>query len=507
MPSKQISLLIFLVLFALQLFPGEQKIRLRIPLRIAADSPERTILNKGNIILKVNGEKREITDLVERERTLTGTADLGRNFILSFQLTEYSEQVEKGIAYFVTEIIHPDDSLIVVSPTTFYQINVSGNKEKMIRDIKQLLEKDCQNYKKDRVAVEKNLRLKIKNLQRVLREIKASRGSASRGNRDASQLGVRQILELTQFLDTFPREFVKFRELSLLLDTSKYRKIVDLLGFREGERWWLHFHREEVTALLSYIKAFMKELNAYVVSRESKQIKKLLNLEKVLSISASFPSEQVLATIINGNICYNVVSLGGIRINDQEAKETETSGVERILHRIALESGGKSASVIDPEQGIKEIAAQKDIYYELTFPFDGIFEKKEIEITTGNKRTTLRYKGGFEKDELETLVHNLSHEQVAIDDFSSNKNVIKFTVKSFKHHKEEKFAMLKVNIELVSDMDTVVYRTQNTLRSSQKKVTIRIPFPEKYCGRFKVRITVNDLLANRRAAIDRDITL
>ena len=168
MPSKQISLLIFLVLFALQLFPGEQKIRLRIPLRIAADSPERTILNKGNIILKVNGEKREITDLVERERTLTGTADLGRNFILSFQLTEYSEQVEKGIAYFVTEIIHPDDSLIVVSPTTFYQINVSGNKEKMIRDIKQLLEKDCQNYKKDRVAVEKNLRLKIKNLQRVL---------------------------------------------------------------------------------------------------------------------------------------------------------------------------------------------------------------------------------------------------------------------------------------------------------------------------------------------------
>lgn len=495
------------VLCSTILFCNEKDVLIQIPLRTAESSSRSTGLSKDDLILTVNGEKREIVRLIKKTRAIEKSPDLGRNFILSFHMTEYTDQIHKGIAYFINEIIHPMDSVILVTPTTLYQINVSGNKEKMIRDIKQSLETDCRNYKKNRVRVEKNLRLKIKNLRRILREFKGFRDAGEKGSRDSSNYGVHQVLELTQFLDTFPREFMKFRELSLLLDTGKYRKIAGLLGFREGERWWLHFHREEVTALLSYIRGFMRELTAYVNNIEGYQVNKVENLEKVLSISDSFPVEQMLDTIINSNFCYNVISFGGIKISDAEIRETETSGLERILHRAAVLSGGKMVNTISPEAGVKEIVGQRDSYYELAFRFNGKFEKKQIAVTALDQKTEFLHKTGFEKEEIESFIHYLTHEKVAVDDFSLDKNIITFTIKSFKHHKEGNFGILRVNIELLPEQNVLVYDTHNTLRSSQDEVTIRLPLPKKFHGNFILRITVNDLLANRRTVAERQITL
>jgi hypothetical protein len=505
--AKKIILLILFISLSFLSVCVEEDVRMQIPLRITDKTNRLTDLSKDDLTLTINGEKREIVHLIKKERTIGKYPGLGRNFILSFHMTDYSDQVDEGIAYFITEIIHPMDSLILVSPTTFYQINVSANKEKMIGDIKQSLVTDCRSYKKNRVRVEKNIRVKIKNLRRNLREFKGFKSGGEKGRRESSNYGVRQVLELTQFLDTFPREFIKFRELSLLLDTGKYRKIAGLLGFREGERWWLHFHQEEVTPFLSYVRGFMRELTEYVHNIEGYQVKKVANLEKVLSISDSFPVEQMAAAIVSSNFCYNVVFLGGVSISDRDTNDTETSGLERILHRVAGMSGGIMVNTISPEQGVREIVKQKDSYYELAFDFNGELKKKNLEITAQDKKIKLLYKNGFEKKELESLIHYLTHEKVTVANFSNKKNVINFTIKSYKHHQEGKYGMLSVNIELFSLQDALVYNTRNTLRSSRDEVFIKIPLPKKFTGNFKLRITVSDLLANRRAALERSITV
>lgn len=505
--SKKTIPLILSILLSPYIFCGEKDVLVQIPLRLADNAALSTGLSKDDLTLTVNGEKREILRLIKKIRAIEKSPDLGRNFVLSFHMTEYTDQINKGVVYFVSEIIHPMDSLILVTPTTLYQINVSGNKEKMIRDIKLSLEKDCRNYKKNRARVEKNIRLKIKNLRRNLREFKGFADAGEKGGRNSSNYGVQQVLELTQFLDTFPREFIKFRELSLLLDTSKYRKIAGLLGFREGERWWFHFHQEEVTSLLSYIRGFMRELTTYVNNIEGYQVNKVENLEKVLSISDSFPAEQMLDTIISSNFCYNVISFGGLMISDAETKGTETSGLERILHRTAVLSGGGMVKTISPESGIKEIIEQRDSYYELAFNFNGKFERKQIAVTAADKKTKFLHKTGFEKEELESFIHYLTHEKVSVDNLSNDKNIVKFTIKSFKHHKEGKFGILRVSIELLPKQNVLVYNTHNTLRSSQEEVTIRIPLPKKFRGSFILRVTVNDLLANRRAVSERSIIL
>lgn len=497
MMFKRVIFIVILFLVVSFNFFAQEELRLRVPLRFAAGSHQASGLSKENLTLVVNGEKREIVDLIKRERTMAKITGLGKNFILTFHMTEYSSQVKKGISYFVTEIIHPTDSLMVVSPIKIYQINVSGNKEKMIRDIAQLLKNDCHIYKKNRAAVEKNLRRKIKDLRSVLND----------RLENATHRGARQILAASQFFNTFPREFIKFRELSLLLDTSKYRKIIDLLGFREGERWWLHFHQEEVAALLSYIRAFMRELEDYVGNWESGFVKKLANLKKVLSISDSFPVKRVLETIVSSNLCYNVISFGGIKIVDQEARETVTSGLSRILTRVAVGSGGKKVGTVNLEQGIREIAGKKDTYYELIFNFNGKIEKKAVKVTAKKRKTKLLYRNGFEQEKLEALVHYLTWEKVKIENFSNRKHLVKFTLNSFKHHKREKFGMLRVKIELFSGQEVAVYSTHNTLRSSQDKVIIRIPLPEKFSGAFRLLITVYDLLANSRVSLDRNITI
>ena len=242
-------------------------------------------------------------------------------------------------------------------------------------------------------------------------------------------------------------------------------------------------------------------------NREPGLINSLNYLKKVLSIADFFPAEEMLNIIASSNICYNVIAFGGLRVSDREAKDVETSGLSRILSKVAADSGGKLVATADVEDGVKEIRAQEDSYYRLFFKFDGRFGKKEIKIKLPGKKTKLLYKKGFEKEELESLIHYLTKEKVKIVDFSNRKNLIIFTIRSFKHHKKEKFGILKVKIELLGEQGSVVYRTGNTLRSSRDKVTVRIPLPGKYRGKFNLRVTVNDLLANRRITLERGITL
>ncbi len=493
---KRPYLLILLFLLTIINLSAKEGVQLEVAVRITDPAQPFPELGTDDFILMINGEERAVVDSKRTERCMARVPDLGRNFILSFHMTEYESQVEKGIAYFVSEILHPADSIMLVSPLKIYQVNVSVNKGKIIEDIGQLLKKDCLDYKKKRASGEKYIRDAISKARMALADSTRS-----------AEYGVMQFLSLKHFLDTFPQEFINFLNLSLILDTGKYQKIANLLGFREGERWWLHFHQDEFNVLLSHIQAFTKELSDYIFAREPGETKRLSHLQKVLEIADSFPAGQVLNTLVENRISYNFISFGGLKIGDIDASQAEISDIGRILGKIAEESGGKMVSTFKVEQGLREIASHKDQYYELSFLFNGKIEKKEIDLALKNQKAKLIYKKEYSKEELESLIQYLTQEKVRIDQFSKQGNVIKFTITSFQRHQEGKFGILKVSIELFGKEETPLYQTENTLRSSRDEVSISLPLPTRFSGPFRLIITVSDLLANRRATQERDIKL
>ncbi len=519
--KKTIASYFFLigVIFSLRcqyLFPVEaskpknlqQDIQLTVPVRADRDGAAVSGLRQDELIFKVNGKARQIQSLIEKTRYLSERPALGRNFILSFHMTEYGSLVEKAVSYFISEILHPADSLIIVTPLKIYRITVSGNKEKIEEDIADLMQADCLQYKKNRANSEKNLRIQIKTLRNVLQE-----GARS------FDLGARQVMAARQFLDTFPREFIKFRELSLLLDTSKYAKLVELLGYRSGERWWIHFHHQEESTLLTYIAAFMKELENYVYTRENILVNNFIHLQKVLSISSSFPVEEVTETLVGVGISYHPVAFGGLTSPSREAGETEKSGLTRLLNRISRASGGLPVYAAHPIEAVKKIVAHRDTYYELNYLFDGNIENKALELfwkkESGDKKARLCCKRHFEKKELQELIHHLTQERVKITGFKIKRNLIAFTVNSFQRQEEKKFGILAVRIELIERAGreqvtaVPVFHTQKTLRCSpnQAEVMIRLPLPVHFHGNYFLRITVGDIIANHLVSVRHPISL
>jgi hypothetical protein len=351
----------------------------------------------------------------------------------------------------------PRDFLILLSPIKAYSIPVTRDKEKMIMDVMNFLEKDCTAHEKDRVSAEKNLEAELQRLNTI-----ASNRTDDffAGETENSEQGLAQATNLAtnykaiyQVLLNFPQNFTRFKNRYLLPDIVKHQKIHDLLGNKQGEKWWIHFlHREDIQ-IIHKARSAGRKLNAYITTHESGTLartmrKSLAELEKQLLISESIPQTEILDTLLGKNICYNVVFWGSIKTNESNTSFKETSDLEAALRHIAEYSGGKTTLVTDPEHGIKEITQHSDYYYDLTFEFNGQVEDKRIHVSAENANFKFSHRQNFSKDEFDEWIRMLSEKKVQIRDFSQQKKRIHFGIDSFKRNQEKQFGLLKVRISL-----------------------------------------------------------
>jgi len=487
--------IILLILVLATLFPldGAQKEPdIDIPLRFAQPGNFIPGLKAEDIQLVINGETRQISNLKYIERSVGSKAGLGRNFILSFHMTEYGTLMEKGLAYFISDILDPADALLLVSPIKIYQINVTVNKEKIIEEIGTILKKDCLDYKKKRSLAEKGLRSKIISVKKALND-----------NTKNGQYGVHQFLNAKKFIDTFPQEFLKFINLSLIMNTEKYDRIIELLGLREGERYWIHFHQDELAGLLSFIQGFLKDFSQYIASREARETRRLLDLEKSLAVVSSFPVKPLTQTLVGHGISYNLLVFRGSA--GSEGSNPHSPDISRRLGELAQNTGGTFIKTTEPGRAIEQLRNHRDRCYEISFPFNGKIQSKKITLNLSSQKMKLLYKKEFSQEELTALIHYLNSEKVEITDLKNRKGKAAFTIESFKHHKEGKYGILKVSLQILDQNSAPLYRTENTLRSSQEKIALAIPIPKRIKGKSRVRITVLDLLANREITREKEL--
>ncbi|UCH97592.1 MAG: hypothetical protein JSV88_12295, partial [Candidatus Aminicenantes bacterium] len=421
---------------------------------------------------------------------------------LSFHMTDYGNQVQETISYFITEILNTADALILVTPLKIYRLNVSANKEKMITDIDKLLKNDCHEFKKKLNASKKNLEIQMNRMMQLFRGEIRDPGLAT------------SYKIIGTFLSSFPQGFLNFRNLFLYPDMKNYQKVLGFLGTREGEGWWIHFQQGDSFGIFARAQMVTKEIDDYFnhndLARQSFQ-NNLRQLEKMFQLADSFPGPGILNTFTNGSIRYNTILWMHHKQRGSGAGPEIIGHLGTILNRISKETGGKTVHTTDPEQGMKEIRNHRDCYYQLTCNFDGNIEEKKVNVTTAAniKELKLFYKDHFTGEEIGSLVRYLSKERVQIIDFSLNKNTLKFAIKSItlNKNKGESFGLVKVRIELLGSGEAIVYRTENTLRSSKQRITVSLPLPGQHKGTFKLVITACDLMANQLASFKREVIL
>ncbi|NIM14096.1 MAG: hypothetical protein GTO45_18795 [Candidatus Aminicenantes bacterium] len=511
--TKSIVLFLLFVVFAVLAvslaLPSNQNktktLQLHLTVRVPEEKPEDVELKKQDFRLTINGQPREILEVVENTASINQPPGFpGRNFIVSLHMTEYGKPIEEAISFFISDILTSNDSLILLTPLQVYNITVSTNKGRMIREIIHLVKKDCDSYKKKLNAAKKNLEFEIKRMRRLFR-----------GGVDDKAF-ITSYKRISMFLATFPKEFLNFRNRFLFPDLNKYCQILDFLGNREGQRWWIHFQQGDFFSIIFDIKEVIRRIEAYCSHSSLASHAFLHNLhllEKLLDPGDSFPREQLFNAFTSANVRYNAV-LWTIRKTETTDSESHTiSHLRGILNAISRNTGGKTVQAIDPNQGIKEIAEYRDHYYHLVYDFDGHIKEKKVQviILPEDRKLTLSYKKIFSHDEMQTLIQYLSAGKISITGVSlkqtGDKQVVMFSVQSIAFNKEKKFGLVRVRIELCDDQGNPVFRTENTLRSSKPTITISVPIPGKYTGNVKLSIHAYDLMANRLALYEEQVKM
>lgn len=490
---KKIPILLFsLFSFFFILGAKEEAVKITIPVIPSSGKIISEIPDISTLRLTINNTGRKISGLKRVERSLGIKPDLGRNFILSFNMSEYSENIHKGISYFVTEILDPEDSLLVLSPLKFYRIEVSANKEKILSVISELLDKDCILYKREKLSFEKSIKNELAGIRSALAD--RSRSSAFR---------VRRYKKIIGFLNYFPEEFKRYLKLSMVLNLSKLRSVKNLIGVREGERWWVHFYRDETEEIISSISRVVREIEKFGMDSgdffEQDHPPNLKGLTKLLYSTDFFPVKEFEIGLLSNGICFNFVQFSKADGNDSPGRMKKKSLYKKIFNNVSSYSGGTFFQSSDIEKGLKGIRDHKFISYELQFPFNGREEEKQILLTDSkNNKNRFRYREIIEKKDLKQIVKYIRLEKCSIDDFRFKKNSAIFSIKNFKLEMKGKFGLLKVRITLSVPGREIVYSKENTLRASGKRISLKIPFPKRFSGKFMLNINVMDLILNRK---------
>jgi hypothetical protein len=499
-------LLIFFFISSSTIHAADE-IKLHVPFRVADKLYRFKPLTKTDIKLMINGQPGEIVDLVEKEKSISSTPDLGRSFILSFHINEYSKKIADAVSCFATDVLIYSDMLFIVTPLSIYRVTVSRNKLKLIRNIEELVKRDCQSFNKKKIQAEKNL----ENMMSNLKSIYVNPYIAS------------FYMATSNFLKRYPSEFMNYNHRYLLPDIGKYKKVNEFLGVREGERWCIHFQQREMYSLLFKTKQFfrrLKQVYAQVISMRSPITSYFSMFERELARLDSYPARTLLDIFLEGNINYNCIFFGSISERRINEGQITSPYLEKILKDTALASGGKAVETTNPLAGVRDIVRHQDHYYEAVFDFDGKIEEKHMQIILKGSRSKPSFREKFTKKELQSIIHYLSTEKVMIKDFTSAGRTITFIITSFELQERdeeplEPFGILRVRIQLHNPEGERVYTSERILRTHESKDelidenTVRITnlFPAQHKGKFLVIISITDLIRNSFTSVAHNIEL
>ncbi len=501
-------------------------IRLHLPFRVSEGIYRFKPIIKDDLKLTINGQPYPITDLVEQEKSISVTPELGRSFIFSFNTLDYNKKLADGVSYLVTEIMNPSDMLFLLTPQAVYRLPLSRNKLKTVSNIEKLVKKDCETYNKKYLASIQSLESLTSFIKKVLND---------------SHLILGISIHAANFVKDFPPQFMNYARTFLLPDIAKYREVLNFLGNREGERWCIHFQDRDVFYPMTNSHKVIQEIkNIFSQPLASNAI--ILNgiemLENNLTQVETIAGKPLLDVILNGDINFNSIFYGGKGEKNQDDERSPSHYfVENIYSQTSTGSGGEAVFTTDILKSVRNIIDHKDHFYELIYDFDGKIEEKQVQILLKDSDSKPAFKEKFSKEEIESMVYYLSTDKVSIDNFKPDRHQVLFSIKSFKLQEDENdpFGILRVRIQLHDEWGERLYSSERILRTSDKKtkneddedniletkndnkieiksrnannVTVLHTLPTDYKGKYVIIISVTDFIRNCSTVITRNITL
>ncbi len=466
----------------------EENMSTKIQLRIR--DGYKSAQKMDDLKLYINKQEVRITGKERRDRYIGQEGILGRNFILTFMnFPRFNKKLEDAISYFVTEILRKSDSLIVHTNINTHQIKVTGNKERMILNIVNHLKKDM-NYISGRSArVYKSINAEIERMERFFGTFDSTTTILTIG--DVYFNFFATIIPDLQF---YKNEFV-------IPDKKRFEEIGDLLGFREGDRYWIFIQNGNIYPFMTRIRKIIKSVGTRLslVTTGDQSWKKMVStkireMEDSMLIDTPYPRKTMRTLFINTNTTFYTLLFSTESVTSTN-KKIDLQLLD-ILGKISVDSGGKLIETSDIEADLRKIREFKDRFWNINFVLPETKKNIKFRMEIGGRGKDLVYRKQLKKDEYRKLKKYLSKPKVFIEKPEFSKNKLSFSIGSFSLNKRGGFGLIKVVIQTYDNSGKEVYRRSNILRTGRKKIDISIGIPEELFFHHKTRISVLDLISN-----------
>jgi hypothetical protein len=482
---KKIIVPVFLSLVVLvsMAYSAKKETRLTLHVKVLLKDEAVENLTKNDFDLLINGEKREIIKFFKKKPSLD-QANLRRNFILAFNMTDYGQQITDGISYFILNILNNGDGLVLWTPIKIYQIPTDKDKKLLLEDIVNIVKRDTLNYKKDIIRPTKNLN----------DIVSADRVGSSRDE------GVMQ-QNISNFLTNYSREFSNFKNRFILPNLMKIPGVAALLAEVPGEKWLIGFMEREIIPTIADYKKKARQIRdtAALLSgsdqaNATRMYTGLNMIDKLMLITEGLPMQKITGALLKENISYNAVLFKNQK-KSTAMGDNISPDYEGIFKNFSKLTGGITVINANLKEGLDVIRKNSNVYYDLIYKFNGKLEDKKIKVNLSNPNAKAYYTQSFAKSEIEKMIEP----KITLSGFSLRQHILKFSISDFKKgapdNKDQ--GIIRILVELIDQQDSVVFKTQNTLKSDKKSFSISLKIPPKHKGRFKVRISAFDLISRR----------
>jgi hypothetical protein len=287
---------------------------------------------------------------------------------------------------------------------------------------------------------------------------------------------------------------------------SRYLQLAQYLKAQKAEKWVLSFYQIGQFFKPKWNSEFRKLLLGDDFMRASKRYHELQEALKV--------EEPILDDDLSKVFADTGASFHTILMEDRESMRNDlsadlsyrpiVSASYLLLEKIAKKTGGTFMHSDDLEKFYREITADHDIIYMLTYvpKKKEIGKKKKIKVLVKNKKYRLYYDDGKRGSYFRRMMKKKQHEipQIRIEQVNFNGNFITFVVSGFKIDEQEPTTELAVRLQVFNRRSENIYDGVDTFTIKDlpiNKVKLQVELPRVPAGRYDVFIWVADPLTGK----------
>jgi VWFA-related protein len=394
--SRRVWIVSGIVLCALSTLSFQDKPResvtvtaVEIPVRVFDKNGFVSGLTKEDFEVFENGLKQEITDFEAVSRTISpiqvATPDAipqvprKRNFLLIFNVFDYTPQVGEAIDHLFQKILRPEDRLMILVEDKFFSLQTRHSLAEVAADLKKTLTR----YK---VISRREIGKAFADLDRAagvaVSGISGDPGdsgdpgnSGEFGDSGGSGESGNPVMDIARFYDLYMQVWLDYRKRLLDFDLDLYRAIAKRMQKLEGDKWALCFQQRDLFPQLKSQSRLERALDRLVESGGTIQQlveSKKSEIRRSQDLGKSHSAELIRGVFTEANITFHLLimkSIGAAASN--ESRDLELRDVqpdyEDALRRISAATGGLtifSNRVIDT---LKAAVVKEDQYYLLVY--------------------------------------------------------------------------------------------------------------------------------------------